>query len=298
MPFDYSAVPRMPDGRTAAEHIADIERQSEAIRTPMPNGGSMMWHVWGGGSGRPPLVLFHGGSGSWIHWIHNVLPLSAHYTVYAADAPGLGDSDPPDDVRDIWSVTRAVKAGLDIVLPKDTRFDIAGFSFGGMVGGHVSTLLDDRLRSVTLVGPGGFRMRRAPRGELRRLTMDMAPVELVEQARRNLESLMVHDPASLDGVGIHMQILNSTRAKTNSRSMSKAGVLSDCLPNIRHRLGAIWGAYDSTAHPYWEEREVALRAHQPDIDLRYIADGGHWIAYEKAEEFNAMLLDMLARLPA
>ena len=67
-----------------------------------------MWHVWGEGSGKPALLLFHGGSGSWIHWIRNVQPLSQHFTVYAADMPGLGDSDPPDDVRDIWSVTHCV----------------------------------------------------------------------------------------------------------------------------------------------------------------------------------------------
>lgn len=295
---DFSAVPRMADGRTAAEHIAEVERQSEVVRVPMPNGGRMMWHVWGGNSGKPPLVLFHGGSGSWIHWIRNVVKLSQRYTVWAADLPGLGDSDPPDDVRDVWSVTHAVKAALVQLLPPDRRYDICGFSFGGMVGGHVSTLLDERLRSVTLVGPGGFRLRRAPRGPLQRLTRDMSPAELAAQARRNLELLMVADPAAIDGVAIHMQMLNSTRARTNSRSMSKAGVLSDCLPKITTRLGAIWGEFDSTAYPYMAEREVLLRGHQPDIDLRYIAGAGHWVAFERAEAFNSMLTDMLDRLPA
>ena len=79
----------------------------------------MMWHVWGEGSGKPTLLLFHGGSGSWIHWIRNVLPLSQHFTVYAADLPGLGDSDPPDDVRDVWSVTHCVEHAVKELLPKD-----------------------------------------------------------------------------------------------------------------------------------------------------------------------------------
>jgi pimeloyl-ACP methyl ester carboxylesterase len=131
---DFSAVPLMQDGRTAAQHIADIERQAEAMRVPMPNGGRMMWHVWGGNSGNPVLVLFHGGYGSWIHWIRNVIPLSRDYTVYAADLPGLGDSDPPDNVRDIWSVTQCVKGALDQIMPRDRSYDICGFSFGGMVG--------------------------------------------------------------------------------------------------------------------------------------------------------------------
>jgi pimeloyl-ACP methyl ester carboxylesterase len=243
-------------------------------------------------------VLFHGGSGSWIHWIRNVVPLSQRYTVYAGDLPGLGDSDPPDNVRDVWSVTHCVKAALDALLPRGQRFDICGFSFGGMVGGHVSTLLDDQLRSVTLVGPGGFRLRRQPRGALTKLTRDMPAERLAAEARRNLELLMFADPSGVDGVAIHMQILNSTRARTKSRAMSAAGVLSDCLPTIRTHLNAIWGEFDSTAYPYFEERETLLRGHQPGIDLRYIAGGGHWVAYERAAEFNAMLPQMLDRLPA
>ena len=85
MSLDYSAVPRMPDGRTAAEHILTIERTaSEVVRVPMgPRSaggtGRMTWHVWDEGTNKPILLLFHGGSGSWIHWIRNVQPLSKHF---------------------------------------------------------------------------------------------------------------------------------------------------------------------------------------------------------------------------
>ncbi|MGE0155236.1 MAG: alpha/beta fold hydrolase [Reyranellaceae bacterium] len=294
---DYSAVPRMGDGRTAADHIAEIARKAETVRVPMPNGGRMMWHVWGDDGRKPLLVLFHGGYGSWIHWIRNVVPLAQRYAVYAADLPGLGDSDPPDDTRDVWSVARETKGAMDRILPRDRRFDICGFSFGGMIGGHVSTLLDDRLRSVTLVGPGGLRLPRQSRGDLTRLSRDMPADRLAAEARRNLELLMFADPAKIDGVAIHMQIMNTTRALTKSRVMAQAGVLSDCLPNIRTRLNAIWGEFDVTAYPFMADRERVLRAHQPDIDLRYIAGAGHWVAYEHADEFNAMLPDMLDRLP-
>ena len=154
MSLDYSAVPRMPDGRTAAEHIAAVAATSRAVRVPMGNGGKMMWHVWGENSGKPILLLFHGGSGSWIHWIRNVQPLSQHFTVYAADMPGLGDSDPPDDVRDVWSVTRCVETAMKALLPADKTFAITGFSFGGMVAGHIATLFEPRIRRIVMVGAG------------------------------------------------------------------------------------------------------------------------------------------------
>jgi hypothetical protein len=53
MSLDFSAVPRMPDGRTALETINSVAATSQAIKVPMGNGGQMMWHVWGEGSGKP-----------------------------------------------------------------------------------------------------------------------------------------------------------------------------------------------------------------------------------------------------
>ncbi|MEC3980814.1 alpha/beta fold hydrolase [Amycolatopsis sp. H20-H5] len=48
-------------------------------------------HYVTGGSG-PPLILLHGWPQTWFEW-RGVMPaLAGHYTVYALDLPGLGDS--------------------------------------------------------------------------------------------------------------------------------------------------------------------------------------------------------------
>jgi pimeloyl-ACP methyl ester carboxylesterase len=295
MSLDYSAVPRLPDGRTALEHIESVAALSQAVRVPMGNGGQMMWHIWGAGPGKPALMLFHGGSGSWIHWIRNVVPLSQHYTVYAPDLPGLGDSDPPDDVRDIWSVTKCVRAAVDAILPGNQPFRLVGFSFGGMVSGHLATLMPERIERIVLVGAGGLRATRKPGPKLHKLLPEMPAETLADEARRNLEILMLHDPAKVDGVAIYMQILNTTRARTRSRDMGIAGALSNVLPQVRTPLAGIWGEFDSTTYPYIQERIDLFRALQPDFEMNVIEGAGHWVAYEAPEAFNARLIDILAR---
>lgn len=292
--LDFSGVPRMPDGRTAAEHILTTESTaSEIVRVRSGDGKQMTWHVFGAGANKPILLLFHGGSGSWIHWIRNVGPLSRHFEVYAADLPGLGDSDPPDDVTDIWSVTHCVKTAMDGLIPRDRDFAITGFSFGGMVGGHIATLAGERLKRLVLVGAGGLKATRKPTEKLHKLLPSMAPDVLAAEARRNLELLMIHDPKKIDGVAIHMQILNTTRAKTRSREMGQAFRLSEVLPRVKVPMTGIWGEFDSTTYPFLQERIDLFRAVQPDFQMNVIPGAGHWVAYEAAEAFNARLLEVL-----
>ena len=90
-------------------------------------GGSMAWHEWGDDDG-PPLVLFHGGFGSWRHWILNVVPLSRHYRVLCADLPGLGESDPLAGEYTADNIAAAALAGIDSLLGAGVPFAITGFS--------------------------------------------------------------------------------------------------------------------------------------------------------------------------
>src|SRR5258708_7389942 len=148
-------------GLISEENLAFVEGiAAEAGRGGTPGGGGGMgWRCGGNG---PPLVLLHGGYGSWMHWIRNVLPLSRQFRVIAADLPGLGESATPPEPWTAEGLAAIIAEGLDIVLPRGARMHLAGFSFGGVIGGNVAAQLGERVRSFTVVGSNGLGLERQP----------------------------------------------------------------------------------------------------------------------------------------
>jgi 2-hydroxy-6-oxonona-2,4-dienedioate hydrolase len=251
--------------------------------------GRMVWRIWGNG---PPLVLLHGGYGSWTHWIRNVIPLSQVFTVAAPDLPGLGESATPPEPHTAEGLAKIIVEGLEILFPNDDGLRIAGFSFGGVLGGHVAVQLGERLRSFTVVGSNGLGLVRQPTA-LRRLPEGASDAEALAVARHNLGALMIADPAKIDELAVFIQAQNAPRGRVKSRRFSRADTLARALPLIKARLDGIWGERDATAYPHVEERCRTLRAVQPGARFEVIPGAGHWVQYEAADQFNQLLTDIL-----
>src|SRR5437588_6440533 len=173
----------------------------------------MVWRIWGSG---PPLVLFHGGYGSWTHWIRNVLVLARDFTVIAPDLPGLGESATPPEPHTAESLAAIVVEGLEIVLPKGAVPHIAGFSFGGVLGGHVAAQLGDRLRALTIVGSNGRGLVRQPTA-LKRVPAGAPAAEALAVHRHNLGVLMIADRAMIDELAVYIQSQNAPRGRVRRR---------------------------------------------------------------------------------
>ena len=60
-------------------------------------------------------------------------------------------------------------------------------------------------------------------------------------------------------------------------------------------LNVVYGERDAIAWPEVEARFAALRTVRPDAWTGMVPGAGHWVAYEAAPAFDAMLLDMLDR---
>ena len=89
----------------------------------------MVWRVWGAGE---PLVLFHGGSGSWTHWIRNIPELSRHYELWVPDIPGLGNFGHAAQALIPASIAGVVIQGLNDVFGSEAPLRLAGFSSAGI----------------------------------------------------------------------------------------------------------------------------------------------------------------------
>ena len=266
---------------------APLEASARRVETPCGE-GRMVWRIWGEG---PPLVLLHGGYGSWLHWIRTIPAFADRRTLHVPDLPGLGDSDEAPAPGAPAQIARAVADGLAALGLAPATLDMVGFSFGGMIAGHVAAM--QPLNMLTLVGAGGLGLPRVPI-VLAREEPGMTARERREVHRANLGLLMLHDPAAVDDFAIAMQADNVARARVKSRRFSGGSALADALATARPRhLNAIWGARDATVGPYMAEREAWVRALRPDATFTVIPGAGHWVAYEAADAFNRVLGGLL-----
>jgi pimeloyl-ACP methyl ester carboxylesterase len=272
--------------RTVA-FVEGVAAEAQRIETPCGD-GSMVWRVWGSG---PPLVLLHGGYGSWMHWIGNVLVLARRFTVIAPDLPGLGESATPPEPHSAEGLARIVVDGLATILPGGERLHLACFSFGGVLGGHVAALLGEQVRGFTIVGSNGLGLPRQPT-ELERQKPGGTVEELLAIARHNLGVLMIADKGKIDDLAVYIQYMNAPRGRIRSRRFSRADTLIRALPRVTAQLSGIWGGRDAGAYPYLDERKRVLDDIQPDLRFEIIPGAGHWVAYEAADHFNPLLAEI------
>jgi len=250
----------------------------------------VVWRTWGRG---PALVLLHGGYGSWAHWIRNIQPLARDFRVIVPDMPGFGHSADPPEPYSAESIATILSRGLDAIVDAGAAVYVAGFSFGGVIAGHLAAQQGRRVSRLVLVGAGGLGARRGEMPDLVVRSPDMTAAEIENAHRRNLEILMLADPRAVDALALHIQAHNTRLHRVKSRPISATDTLARVLAAVSADLGAIWGARDATAGRYLDQREQILCAVKPDLDFRVVLDAGHWVMYEAPELFVAQLRAMV-----
>lgn len=272
--------------------------EAQSVRSESPCGdGRMVWRMWDRSGGTAPVVvLFHGGAGSWRHWVRTIPVLVETYRVLVPDLPGLGESDFPPDGDNAFAIAAIVVAGIDSVVGKDTTFDVVGFSFGGTMAACVGAVVGKRARSVTIIGSAGVGAQGSLGSAVKlEKVRHLEGEERRQTHRTNLNRLMIADPARIDELALIIQDWNTIRSRLRTPAISRSGAILEAIDRLQSPLNGMWGEYDAPANPKGAERVASLLARKPDADIRLVPKTGHWAAYESPEIVNPWLLEMLGR---
>jgi pimeloyl-ACP methyl ester carboxylesterase len=265
--------------------IAHLERIAER-RLVEHEGGTVCWRAFGAGA---PLVLLHGGHGSWLHWARNIEALAATHRVLVPDMPGYGESDalPPGSGFD--AIVDALAASLDRLFGAGTAFDLAGFSFGGVIAGCLAAQ-HPGVRRLALLGAVGHGLRRRQPGAMRVWQDAGDEATMLAHLRHNLGVLMLHGPIDDLALEIHRRSCIHTRFQSKKTSMSPA--LAGPLAGLEMPVLMVWGEHDPTGDP--GEVGPLWQGGRSERAWHVIPDAGHWVQYEAADEVNHCLLQWFA----
>jgi pimeloyl-ACP methyl ester carboxylesterase len=282
-------------GPAPVDTLADVEalrRRAERAETACGD-GALVWHVWGPHDGAPVLLL-HGGSGSWTHWVRNIEPLArAGHRVLVPDLPGFGDSAVPPDGQDADVLPGWLERGLCSLLG-DAPVVLVGFSFGALVAGLWAQAVPRRVTRLVLVGSPGLSAERLPPLDLQR--WDILPAGPARDAahRHNLLQLMVAHADAAGELAVALHAANVERDRLRKRRLMLTDALVPVLAGLRCPVHGIWGGQDVLyRHRLALVSEVLASApHFASLDI--VPDAGHWVPFDASPAFNAALARALA----
>ena len=284
--------------------ISRVEAQSQCIVQPYA-WGDAVWHVWSARqsaqqgaeasnieatSNATPraLVLLHGGSGSWTHWLRNVEHLAQHRAVWALDIPGFGDSSLPSGVSDADGLVPYLAEILAHSF-NGKAVDVMGFSFGGMTAGLVAAEYPNLIRQLILVGVPGLGLfgKELP---MRGMTPDMDEEAQRKVHRHNLNAMMFAHPDSVTREVIDLQQANVARDRLRRRRIARTDVLARASTHWTCPVHGVWGACDALYQDTLPQVPTVL----PQMSsFHVVPEAGHWVMFERPDEFHAAVDPLL-----
>ncbi|MBE2233255.1 MAG: alpha/beta fold hydrolase [Anaerolinea sp.] len=266
--------------------------------------GEIKTRYWAGGSQGSPVVLIHGLGCHVEDWQANFDALAALHRVWALDLPGHGRTDKPADapygVPYLATFVQDFMAALQI-----SRAHVVGHSMGGAVATRLAFThpeLVDRLVLVASAGLGrqvhlGLRLASVPRlgerlmrpsraGAATFARMTIYDPAVITEEKIDCDYALAAQPGALEA------LLRTARTGLNlfGQKRSLWGLHVSRLPSITAPVLVVWGRQDPTipvAHA-----EVAAKG-LPNVRVQIFDKCGHVPMLEKADAFNALLLEFL-----
>lgn len=280
---------------------------SPVIRTISIDGRSVRVVEAGPADGEPVLCVH--GLGGWAeNWRETLQALGdAGFHAVAIDLPGFGDSEAAPGESyfrgEAALYARLVPAALDALGVRQAH--VLGHSLGGAVAYMGAVSAPERVRSLTLVAPGGLGLDLP-------WTLRLGSVPFIgtllrpgtrRAARAGLASCF-RDPRRIPAALLEECDRYSRSSIPETFRVLQAGVtLRGLRPDIRKEWLARAGRYEGPVLVVWGENDAVLPlAHAraatelfPRAALRTIPDAGHLVMVEQPEAFREVVLPFLAR---
>jgi pimeloyl-ACP methyl ester carboxylesterase len=277
----------------------ELQRELAGVQrhVTLCEGANTVWHVWGEGD-RPVVVLLHGGSGSWTHWVRNIAPLrDAGWRVLVPDLPGFGDSDLPAGCTDVDGLPVHLHAGL-VQLNPSGPVALVGFSFGGMAAALWLDAFPQDAQQLVLVGAPGMGFALPERIPLKGWRHLPTPEAQDQVHRHNLLALMLHDPQAMDDLALCLHAANVQRDRMPRRRLSSTDIVAQTLPRLACRISALYGEHDALYRWRLPEVHAAMQTWAKNWGQWHtVPRAGHWVQFEAAATFNQALLNILGPVP-
>jgi pimeloyl-ACP methyl ester carboxylesterase len=244
-----------------------------------------------------PLVLVHGaspGACAAVNWGANIdFFADAGFTVYACDQPGFGRTDNPTDFTLEYRVQHT-KAFIEAMALD--RYVLMGNSQGSYIAARLA-LEDSRIDRLVLVSSGTLappgtsaRSEEISREHAQRLAEYTPSLENM----RSLSLQTMHHPEVVTEEFVRlryeMSIGKNFDAQESRRGKPAPRAIVNELENLSLPVLLLWGAHDSGVTL---ERSLLLLELIPGAELHVFEGAAHWVQWDQADRFNAIVRDFL-----
>jgi len=258
------------------------------------------------GEGAPLLMLHGGGPGASgaPNFERNIPTLARHFRVIVPDLPGYGRSTKGLDRRDPFGdLARTMLGLLDVLGVR--RAHVLGNTLGGACALRMALDKPDAVDRLVLMGPGGIDTTRSlPTKGLKCLLGYYAG----EGPTREKVATFLRQYLVYDGSRIPDSVIDERfRASTDPEVVANAPLVRPRgIPNFRaldftrdKRLSqlrnptlVLWGVNDLVNRPSGAH---SLQRRLPNCDVYLFSRTGHWVQWERPDEFNAVTIAFLSK---
>lgn len=268
--------------------------------------GDLTIHVNEMGSGYPVIMLHGGGPGAngMSNYSRNMEALAQHFRVIVPDMKGYGRSTKGVDRSDPFGdLARAMTALMD-ALGID-KAHLVGNSYGGGCALRMALDTPERVSALVLMGPGGINTTRGlpTKGLNSLLNYYGGKGPSRDKLASFIRNYLVYDGSQVpDSIideryqaSLDPEVINAPplRRPNGPKAALRMDFTRDKrLKSCKTPTLVVWGADDKVNRPSGGE---TLRQSMPNCDLYLFSKTGHWVQWERADEFNAVTTAFLQR---